>query len=122
LDDAFRQPLFLAGVRLSLQGTGATLPDYVSRVRSELGGEIAAADSFTARLMRAGYADSFADRYTRRFSVADVLLFPVTDAFPRLTRSSTAAEIRRAHYDLDLDLLDIERVTFGQALTQLGVI
>ncbi|MEE1656758.1 PD-(D/E)XK motif protein [Microvirga sp. CF3062] len=122
LDDAFRQPLFLAGVRLSLQGSGATLPDYVSRVRSELCGEIAAADSFTIRLMRAGYADSFADRYTRRFAVADVLLFPVSGAFPRLTRSSTAAEIRRAHYDLDLDLLRIERVTFGQALTQLGVI
>jgi len=122
LDDAFRQPLFLAGVRLSLHGSGATLPDYVSRVRSELRGEIAAADSFTVRLMRAGYADSFADRYTRRFAVADVLLLPVTDGFPRLARSTTAAEIRRARYDLDLDLLAVERVTFGQALTQLGVI
>jgi hypothetical protein len=54
LDEAYRQHLFLAGVRLTLQDSGETLAGHVSRVQSALSVEMPALDDFSIRLVLAG--------------------------------------------------------------------
>ena len=46
----------------------------------------------------------------------------VSDAFPRLTRANVAIEIRRARYEIDLDLVSVGDVGIEHALRQLEVI
>lgn len=57
--------------------------------------------------MLAGYSDAHAASYGRKFAVADSRTFAVTDAFPRLARSSIPLAVRDAEYVVDLDLVPV---------------
>ncbi len=122
LDDAAVHPLFLAAVRLNQAQSGRLLADWVTDVRQRLVGQVAALDTFNDRVLQGGYSDAHADRYTRRFTVHDVRLFPVDPAFPRLTRSTVPAAIVEARYQLDLDAIATAPVTLDVALSQIGVL
>ncbi|MFZ5593734.1 MAG: PD-(D/E)XK motif protein [Pseudomonadota bacterium] len=122
LDDSLIRPLFLAGVRLALTASGRTLPEQVNELRDLMRQELAALGAFDSRLLHAGFLDAPAEHYTRRFSRAGGKILHVSDGFPRLTRANVAIEIRRAHYEIDLDLVSTRDVGIEHALRQLGVI
>lgn len=122
LDNSLTQPLFLAGVRLSLNGSGKTLPELVARLRDILSSDSVALGMFNSRLLHAGFLDAVSARYTRRFSHVRTRVLAVIDRFPKLTRANVGIEIRKTRYELDLDLVDEEEVGLGKALEQLGVI
>lgn len=122
LDDSLTRPLFLAGVRLTLTATGRTLPEQVCELRDLIREELAALGSFDSRLLHAGFLEAAAEHYTRRFSRAGGKVLQVSDDFPRLTRANVAIEIRRANYEIDLDLVTTRDVEIEHALRQLGVI
>lgn len=122
LDDSLRQPLFLAAVRLALDPSGMTLPAKAEEIRKRLSGNQAALDLFDVRLMQAGLLRTMVERYTRRFLPVSTVVLPVQDTFPRLTRAHVHPAIRKARYELDLDLAGASDIGLAHALELLGVI
>lgn len=122
LDDSSVAPLFLAAVRLAVTADGRRLPEIVEGVRAKVGPDRAAREVIESRLLHAGYSDRFADRYVRRFSHTGTRVFRVDSGFPRLVHGSVPAAVRRARYDIDLDMSGQPFVSLAQALSIAGVI
>lgn len=122
LDNSLRQPLFLAAVRLALGPSGMTLPAKADATRNRLYGNQAALDLFDVRLMQAGLLRTAAERYTRRFLHVSTAVMPVRNGFPRLTRAHVHPAIRKARYEIDLDLTGAPDIGLAGALEFLGAI
>lgn len=103
LDDSSLQPLFVAGVRVRQTTSGEVLPDIVAASRFAVSGDPEAAQMLSERLIAAGYFDSQADRYIRRFELADIRFIEVGEDFPRLLRGTVPAAVTQVQYDIDLD-------------------
>jgi hypothetical protein len=121
LDDSLRRPLYVAAVRLSLAAVGETLAERVAEIRQLLSISPGALSAFNTRLLRVGYLDAMSARYQRRFSPGGSRLLLVALGFPRLTRADVAAPIRKATYEIDLDLVRQDSVPLRQALQHLGI-
>jgi hypothetical protein len=122
LDDAVRQPLFLAGVRLRQTETGQNLPEFVDAIRRAIKGDAEAERLLNERLVAAGYFDAHADRYPRRFVHAGTCVIEVAADFPRLTLGEVPVGITRAMYEIDLDKAPGDNVGVAVALKKMGVI
>ncbi|MCC2596086.1 PD-(D/E)XK motif protein [Pusillimonas sp. MFBS29] len=122
LDDSLIRPIFLAGIRLELSAYGETLPERAASVHNCLRGDSAAQSMLEDKLLRAGLLPGAEDRYTRKFNHLDTRLLLITEGFPRLTRGNIANEIRRAHYEIDLDLISSQNIDMSSVMTELGMI
>jgi len=105
LDNTLVYPLFLAGVRLLLQETGLTLPEYIERISNYFKSDAFVRNEFQCRLIQAGYIESFADHYVRRFIQMETRFYEINDSFPRLTRDNISSAITKATYEIDLALV-----------------
>lgn len=121
LDDSFRQPLYVAGVRLNQTISGFTLPDYASKARTLLGSDVSAEILFGERMLAAGYLDAHAGRYTRRFSPVETKIIEVGAGFPRIVPGTVPVGIRRAAYEIDLDHVACTVCPVVEVLKKLGV-
>jgi hypothetical protein len=121
LDNASRQPLFLAGIRLRPDPKGASLPDLVDRARALIGDD-PATDIFDAKLLHAGYMHAARDHYQRRYETVETRIITVDNSFPRLTKASVPSGILGARYEIDLDQAQSQPVKTHEALEQLGVL
>lgn len=122
LDDSARQPLFLAGARMRQGETGLTLPDLVSEMRDVTAGEPEAERLLSERLIAAGYFDTHADRYVRRFSLVETRVVEIKEGFPRLTPGSVPRGVTRATYEIDLEKDVGPSIPTADALKRLGAI
>lgn len=122
LDATLVRPLFLAGIRLRLCDSGATLPNKVASLRNMLTSEEVALGAFNNLLIRAGYLDSMCTRYLRHFEAFSTKMLTIDERFPKLTHSNVSSEIRDARYTIDLDMIDDSGLSLQAALQQLGVI
>jgi hypothetical protein len=122
LDDAVRQPLFVAGVRLALDDTGLRLPDLVAAVRQKVREQIGSTALLDSRLLQVGFLDAFAERYMRKFLHVRTRHLPVDGGFPRLVRGVVPPAVSRARYVVDLDLVNSADVDLATVLKQLGVL
>lgn len=122
LDNSIRQPLFLAGVRLSQTTSGQNLPEFVGNVRQVLGGDMEAERVFGDRLLVAGYFDVHFDRYPRRFSISGMRVIEVGEGFPRMTHGTVPVGIRRAIYEIDFERVQGENLGLEVVFKKLGVI
>jgi len=122
LEDATRQPLFVAGVRLRQAASGQNLPEVVESMRIVIKEEAESERLLTERLLAAGYIDSHADYYHRRFELGGMRVIEVTDDFPRLTSGNVPVGILRAMYEIDLDKVHGEHVDIVKVLNRLGVV
>ena len=122
LDDSTRTPLFLAGVRLRQTEGGRNLPGIVAAMRQGIEGNDEAERLLSERLLAAGYVDSHADRYSRKFELAGTLVIEVCNDFPRMTRGSVPAGIMKAMYEIDLEKTPGESMDPEEALRKLGAI
>lgn len=122
LDDSIRQPLFLAGARLSQIESGMNLPEFVSHSYRIIKGDMEAERIFSDKLLAAGYFNLHDDRYARRFIVTEIRIMEVEDGFPRLTSANVPAEIRRAQYEIDFDRIIGETISPREAFKKLGVL
>lgn len=120
LDDSFRSPLFLAGVRFVQGGAGSTLGDMAQALSEKLAATPGAAADFSDRLVAAGFPPAHYGRYTRKFSPDSVRVLEVDD-FPRFIPGNVADAIRKVKYELDLDRLPGEGVSVGDVIERLGV-
>ena len=121
LDDSLVHPLYLAAARLALDSSGHTLANHVARARQALRGDPGAAESFERLLLHAGFFDAIGDQYVRQFVCAELRILRVSNPFPRLIRANVPIEIRRVHYEMDVDLANGEQVDLSTALSQLGI-
>ena len=122
LDDSVRQPLFLAGVRLRQTESGQSLPELVAEMRDVAAGEPEAVRLLSERMIAAGYFDIHADRYIRRFTLADIRIVEVKDGFPRLTLGSVPLGVTKATYEIDLDKTAGPSIPAADVLKKLGAI
>lgn len=122
LDDSVRQPLFLAGVRLRQTDTGHSLPALVAEMRDVTAGEPEAVRLLSERLIAAGYFEAHADRYSRRFTLADTRVIEVKEGFPRLTIGSIPLGVTKATYEIDLDKVAATSLAAADMLKKLGAI
>ena len=122
LDDTVRQPLYLAGIRLALNGTGRTLPELIAELRHVMRDQPDALGTFENRLLQAGYLDPFADHYLRRFTTVRMMMLVIDSRFPRLTRAAVPAAITKLWYVIDLDLVPIPATPLRDALHRLRCI
>lgn len=122
LDDSTRQPLFLAGVRLRQAESGQSLPELVAAMRDASKGDAEATRLLSERLIAAGYFDAQADRYVRRFTLADTRVIEVKDGFPRLTHGSVPLGITQATYEVDLEKTAGDSIAAADVLRRLGAI
>lgn len=122
LDDSVRQPLFVAGARLSQTESGQNLPEFAEAVRRVLKGDHEAERLFAERLLAAGYFDAHADRYPRRFVLAGTKVIEVADGFPRITLGTAPTGIKRVIYEIDLDKAPGEALDPEDALKRLGAL
>lgn len=122
LDDSTHQPLFMAGARLRQTDSGQNLPEIVEAMRLSIRGDAESERLLTERLLSAGYFDSHADRYPRRFEQVGTRVVEVANDFPRLTSGKVPAGIMRAMYEIDLDKAPGENIGVEGALKKLGAI
>ncbi len=121
LDESLRQPLFVAAIRLALDPSGKTLPEMANDVRVRLTDNHPVLEILEARLMQAGLVPTMVARYARRFRQASIAIMAVEKSFPRLTRANVHPVIRKARYEIDLDLAHLENIGLERALNSLGV-
>lgn len=121
LDDSLRQPLMLAGMRLCLSEDGRTLPRLVAALRIRLQADPHAMRMLETALLHAGYQDSDAASYGRQFALVHMEMLRVDEGFPRLVPASVPLGILNARYEIDLSLVDQERLELSAALMELGV-
>ena len=113
--------LFLVGVRFMVEPSGATLPEIVDDIACRLEGEPDTKGIFETLLLRAGFLRAFSDRYKRRLAHSETRILLVDGEFPALTRSNVNPAIRKACYELDLDLVSAPRLDLNKALEKLRV-
>ncbi len=122
LDVSIRSPIYLAAARLAASSAGLTLPQRVAQLRALLtmrGSE--AVQAFSARLLRAGYIDAFADQYARRLIVSDLRWIDVRADFPLLTSASVPSGVVSARYVIDLDMHPLPTTSLATILEAAGL-
>ena len=123
LDDSFLSPIFLAGIRFAVGESGTTLPERIAEMEERLAAaDPAVVSAFRERTFAAGYADSHADKYTRRFLDKEAHVHAVADGFPRLVRGNVPDGVLKALYEIDLSCSTAHRTDSNAALQKLGVI
>jgi len=122
LDDSVRKPLFVAGVRLLQRESGRSLPEFAASVRDAIELDSGASSMFADRLLAAGYHESQAERYPRRFVVERMRVMQVGEGFPRIVPGSVPDGIRRAIYEIDLDRAPGEVAGVVGTLERLGAL
>ena len=122
LDDATVSPIFLAAVRFALEEDGLTLPEILSDVERRLVTDPGAASVLREKLLTAGYVESHAAAYTRRFAVRENRLYSIAEGFPRLTSGTVPDGVSRAIYEIQLDRATDHLSNLDVALRRLGAV
>jgi hypothetical protein len=121
MDNSFAEPLYLAGMLLKSDTDGLNLQDRVNEIRRLIQGDSTALHIFKTLLLHAGYVESMADRYPRRFLRNRTRILRVDASFPALTRGNVLLAITRVHYEIDIDRINAGEVVLSEVLSSLGV-
>jgi hypothetical protein len=121
LDDSYRSPLFISGVRFAQAAGGDTLGEMAGGLAERLSRDYGGTAEFMDKLVAAGFPLAHFDRYIRRFSLVSLRLLEVADGFPRLVPGRVTQAIRKVSYELDLDKVLGEGLGIISVLERLGV-
>lgn len=123
LDDALRSPLFLAAVKFAVTDNGLTLPEMIAKLeRNFFEDEHGVSQLLRERLMTAGYSETHANQYNRKFEPKENIVLSVAENFPRLTTGYVPAGITRTIYEINLDHARGFCIDLNVVLNKLGVI
>lgn len=120
LDDSIASPLFLAAVRFVTGEGGSTLSEMIAEVERRMVGEPGMIELLRERLMVAGYSETHASQYTRKFEPKEIRILSVSEGFPRLTSGSVPVGVTRAIYEINLDQTRGFLSNIDAALRKLG--
>jgi hypothetical protein len=121
LDDSYRSPLYLAGMRFSLAAGGSTLGEIATSLVERLSHGSGAASAFVDSLVAAGLPPTQFNNYMRRFVHVSCRILEVGEEFPRFVPSNVAAAVRRVYYELDLDKVAGHGLDIVEVLERLGI-
>jgi hypothetical protein len=121
LDDSFRSPLYLVGMRFSLAAGGSTLGEIATCLIERLSHGSGAASAFVDSLLAAGLPPAQFNNYIRRFVLVSCRILEVREGFPRFVPSGVAEAVRRVYYELDLDKITDHELDIVEALERLGI-
>jgi hypothetical protein len=122
LDDTLSGPLYLAGIRLKRDESGQNLPEYAKGLQQVFRPFPDALTVFEMHLLRAGFAWSVSDRYTRQFRIQKKRLLQVNSQFPRLTRQCVPDAVQSVRYTINLDSINQPDLPLIVILTALGAV
>lgn len=122
LDDAIHSPLFLAAVKFTVTDNGLTLPEMIAKLERTFEDEHDVSQLLRERLMTAGYSETHANQYIRKFEPKEKIILSVTEKFPRLTTGSVPVGITRTIYEINLDHARRFCIDLNVVLNKLGVI
>lgn len=122
LDDSVVSPIFLGAIRFAVVESGTTLPERIAAIEARLAEDAMALSIFQERLFSAGYVDTHAEKYTRRFLDKEAYVHAVVEGFPRLVRGNVPEGILKTQYEIDLCRAIAYRTDLNLALQKLGVI
>lgn len=118
--DSIRSPLFLCACRMTEGVEGLSLADKVTSLRTGFADQ-SAQRHFDSLLRVAGYLDEDEHLYNVPITIKEMMFYPVTPAFPRLSRGEVPAPVRSAKYVLDVDSIEIEPIDVTEALNEFGL-
>ena len=121
LDDSFRSPLYLAGMRFSLAAGGSTLGEIATSLVERLSHGSGAASAFVDSLVAAGLPPTQFNNYMRRFVHVSCRILEVGEGFPRFVPGNVAEAVRRVYYELDLDKVAGHGLDIVEVLERLGI-
>lgn len=122
LDDAIHSPLFLAAVKFVIADDGLTLPEMIAKFERLFQGNVSVIQSLSERLITAGYSETHANHYSKKFKPTESRVLSVKENFPRLTSGSVPAGINKVIYEMNLDHAKEFVVDLKMTLKQLGMI
>jgi hypothetical protein len=94
----------------------------VTELKSKFAAVPPVREFFEELLVHAGYLVAYADRYDRRFVLADLRLIEISPRFPRLIRANVPAAVQGVRYIVNLDIVEGAAVPMRAALEKLGVV
>ncbi|MCO4239477.1 PD-(D/E)XK motif protein [Pseudarthrobacter sp. MDT3-28] len=105
LDLIQTETLLLVAYSLDVRqdGMGFRLPNLVADVREAMNGNEYARLTLEARLIRSGYINEHAGRYTNTFEVRRRQWLEVRDDFPRITEADLPEAVSQVKYKIDLE-------------------
>lgn len=121
LDDTLLNSLFLAGIRLKSAITGKSLPILINEIREILKKDHIALNLFNTNLIHAGFLDYNSDKYVNQFIVSEKKIYFVNEKFPRLIESNISKQIKKVHYEINLDEIECDNISLDEILNQTGV-
>lgn len=121
LDVDLASPLYLCVNRFVLHSDGIQLPVLVDSIRTLASIDAEAARLLELALYKVGYQDSHCDRYLRKFSCVETMLYEVDDKFPRIVRHMLSPAVTSARYDLELSGFDAKNYSAQEVIVALGV-
>jgi hypothetical protein len=121
LDPTIKFPLYLAGVRLEKSEAGRNVSSQVSDLRSLIKEDVEALFALNTKVVQAGFLDSSAAMYSKRFIRREIFLIEISGSFPYLSRANVAHGILNARYEIDLDVIEQTKLPTNYVLEQLGV-
>jgi hypothetical protein len=90
-------------VEEAVSGPGETLPGLIQYLREILGDESLLAEAFEDALLKAGYLNAHAEKYSnRRFAVRKELTFRIKEGFPAIVERDLPQGTGNVAYDLSL--------------------
>ena len=122
LDDTNCKPIFLGAVKCALTEGGQTLPDKIFAIKKLLETDPIAHSEFENRILAAGFLESHASHYHRRFSLRLFSILEVNDSFPRLTHGKVKTGVISSQYEVNLEPLLSQDIGLRIALKKLEVI
>ena len=107
LDNQDLKSLFLVQFVLEeRKNTGNSLPEIINNLREILKNEYAEKLIFENSLLKTGYNDNDASRYTKQYEVIEVVIYNVEDDFPKITKSILPKGVFNSIYNLEVPFLE----------------
>ena len=121
LDPLIKSPLYLAAVRLEESPSGKSITNQILELRNFFTDDYESLFMFNTKILQAGFLDSSADRYSKKFLKNEIFLMEVSDQFPYMSKNNVKKGIINAVYEIDLDNIGVSKFNANQVLEQLGV-
>ena len=119
LDNTLVSPLYLSGVKLSLNEVGITLSNLIEEIKKEWFEDAEAIEKFNIKLLHAGFFEELSKEYKRTFIKDEFITFIIDEQFPKITKRIVDKEITKVKYTVDLDLINTNKINFNVAMSKL---
>lgn len=88
------------------KNNGSSLPEIINDLRETLKNDHAEKIIFENGLLKTGYNDTDASKYTRKYEVIEIAMYKVEESFPKITKSILPKGVFNSVYNLEVPYLE----------------